>query len=121
MIIPALITATVFIVVYIVIIRPRIRTYRYVAGVQDKIDSGAVEGWAWIWAKLDGFKTVILSGLAGVFPMLPSLLDQLHAFTGWSAFVKQDTANMITAGLAVAAMITHAAGIESAAKAIPKG
>jgi|HubBroStandDraft_6_1064221.scaffolds.fasta_scaffold2074063_1 hypothetical protein len=115
-----IVTIGLFIIVYAVFVRPRIRVYRYVAGVQDKIDSGAVKGLALLWEKLMGFKTVILSGLAGVSPMLPPLLDELHAFTGWAAFVEQATANKIAAGFALLAMIAHATGIESAAKATPK-
>jgi hypothetical protein len=116
----ALLTIGLFIVIYVVFVRPRILVYRYVAGVQDRIDSGAVQGFGWLVEKFQGFKTVILSGLAGVIPMLPPFLDQLGAFTGWGAFIEQATANKIGAGLALLAMVTHATGIENAAKAQPK-
>lgn len=117
---PALITIVAFVLVYVIFVRPRIRVYRYIVGVQDKIDGGAVKGFGWLWEKLSGFKTVIFSGLAGITPTLPPLLDQLHAFTGWSAFVEQALANKIAAGFALLAMVFHATGIESAAKARPK-
>lgn len=117
---PALVTIAGFIIVYAMFVRPRIRVYRYIVGVQDKIDGGAVKGFGWLWGKFQGFKTVIFSSLAGVIPMLPPLFDQLQAFTGWPAFVEQATANKIAAGFALLAMIFHATGIESAAKATPK-
>ena len=116
----AIITIGLFIVVYWVFVRPRIRVYRYVAGVQDKIDRGSVQGFGWLWEKFQGFKTVILSGLAGVIPMLPPFLDQLGAFAGWGAFIEQGMANKVASGFALLAMVTHAAGVESAAKAQPK-
>lgn len=118
--IQALATIGLFIIVYVVFVRPRIRVYRHVAGVQDKIDAGTVKGFGWLREKSSGFKTVIFSGLAGVVPTLVPFLDQLREFTGWTAFVEQGTANKIGAAFALLAMITHSSGIESAAKAIPK-
>lgn len=95
----------IFILVYIFIVRPRIKTYRYVASVE---------------TMLAGYKTVILSTLAGITPMLPSMLDQLHAFSSWAVFFEQATANKIAAGCALLAMITHSIGLETAAKAEPR-
>jgi hypothetical protein len=109
-----------FILVYIFIVRPRIKTYKYVAGVLDTIDGGALKGWPLIKAELAGYKTVIFSALAGVTPVIPNLLDQLHAFTGWATFFEQGTANKVSAICAMLAMITHAVGMESAAKVEPK-
>lgn len=116
----ASVTIGFFFIVYVAFVRPRIRVYRYVAGVQDKIDGGTVKGFGWLWEKFSGFKTAIFSGLAGVIPTLPPLVDQLHTFTGWGAFVEQATANKIAAGCALLAMVTHSIGIESAAKTVPK-
>jgi hypothetical protein len=115
-----LIVVVGFILVYIAIVRPRINTYRYVAGALDDSYDPSVKGWASITAKFAGYKTVILSMSAGVVPMLPSLLDDFRDFTGWAAFLEQGTANKISAVCAMLAMITHAMGIESAAKADPK-
>lgn len=109
-----------FILVYIFIVRPRIKTYRYVAGVLDDIYNPSVKGWVAISARFAGYKTVILSALAGVVPMLPSLLDGFKDFTGWTAFLEQGTANKISAVCAMLAMVTHAVGIEDAAKVEPK-
>lgn len=117
---PAIITIGLFIGVYVAFVRPRVRVYRYVAGVQDRIKSGTLTRFGWFREKLEGFKTVILAGLAGIVPMLPQFLDQLGTFTGWSAFIEQNTANRIAAVCAVIAMVTHAAGVERAAKATPK-
>lgn len=109
-----------FAIVYAVFARPRIRVYRHVAGVQDKIDSGLAAGVELILERLKGFKTVIFSVLAGVTPALPQIFDQLRAFAGWSAFVDQPTANKLAAAFAILSMMTHAIGVESAAKAVPK-
>lgn len=109
-----------FILVYVLIVRPRIKTYKYIAGVLDGVDSRSLKGWALIKAKFAGYKTVVLSSIAGVFPMLPSALDELKDYTGWAAFLEQATANKVAAVCAALAMITHAIGLENAAKAKPK-
>lgn len=109
-----------FILVYIFIVRPRIKTYRYVAGVLDTVDKPTVGVWEFIKAKFAGYKTIILSSMAGITPMLPSILDEFKDFTGWAAFLEQTTANKVAAVCAMLAMVTHAVGVESAAKVEPK-
>lgn len=110
----------VFVMLYVLVVRPRIRTYKYIAHVTDIIDSGALTWWDAIRAKFLGSKTVVLSGLAGIIPGLPAFLDQIKEFTGWAAFFEQGTANKIAAACAALAMVTHAIGMESAAKSEPK-
>jgi hypothetical protein len=114
------IVVLIFIAIYIWIVRPRIKTYKYIAGILDDIDGGALHGWALVSARFAGVKTIILSSMAGIIPLLPATFDNLQSYTGWSAFFEQATANKIGAACAALSMITHAMGIESAAKSEPK-
>lgn len=106
--------------VYFAYIRPRIRAYRYLSGILDQVDWGAGSVWQRVKLAIAGFKTVLVGYAAAGTIAAPAVLDQLHQFTGWAVFFEQDTANKVAAALALVTAITHAWGVESAAKAEPK-
>ncbi len=113
-VIPALIA-----IIYIFIVRPKIKQYRAVSGIIEKADAAGASIWGKFLARLSGLKTVILGSLAALMPQLPAILNEISAFTGWHVFVSSGTADKIAAGLAAATAVTHVYGLVSAAKMIP--
>ena len=81
-VIPALIA-----IIYIFIVRPKIKQYRAVSGIIDKADAAGASIWGKFLARLSGFKTVILGLLAAMMPQLPAILDEINGFTGWHVFL----------------------------------
>jgi hypothetical protein len=81
-------------IIYVFIVRPKIKQYRAVTGVIEKADASWFQSrWYGAWyrfiARLSGLKTVILGSLAAVVPQLPPVLEEINGFTGWSAFLDQ--------------------------------
>ena len=113
-VIPALIA-----IIYIFIVRPKIKQYRAVSGILEKADAAGASIWGKFLARLSGLKTVILGSLAAIFPQLPAILDEISGFTGWHVFVTPGTADKIAAGLAAATAVTHVYGLVAAAKMVP--
>ena len=80
-VIPALIA-----IIYIFIVRPKIKQYRAVSGIIEKADAAGASIWGKFLARLSGFKTVILGMLAAMMPLLPAILNEISGFTGWHVF-----------------------------------
>ncbi|MGH7782338.1 MAG: hypothetical protein ACREO5_00615 [Candidatus Binatia bacterium] len=106
-------------IIYIFIVRPKIKQYRAVSGVIEKIDAEGASLWSKFTARIDGLKTVILGFLAAIFPQIPAFLDEINGFTGWGVFLSPGTADKIAACLAAATAITHVYGLVAAAKMVP--
>jgi hypothetical protein len=113
-VIPALIA-----IIYIFIVRPKIKQYRAVSGIIEKADAAGASIWGKFVARLSGFKTVILGMLAAMMPLLPAILNEISGFTGWHVFVSSGTADKIAAGLAAATAVTHVYGLVAAAEMVP--
>lgn len=106
-------------VIYIFIVRPKIKQYRAVSGILDKVDAHGYSWWRSILARMSGLKTVFLGSLSAIFPEVPAILEEINSFTGWDLFMSQATAGKVAAGLAAATAITHVYGLVSAAKMVP--
>ncbi|MGH6846755.1 MAG: hypothetical protein ACREC0_04735 [Methylocella sp.] len=106
-------------IIYIFIVRPKIRQYRAVSGIIEKADAAGASLWGKFLARLSGFKTIILGLLAAIFPQVPAILDEINSFTGWHAFLDSGVADKTAAVLAAATAVTHVYGLVSAAKMIP--
>jgi hypothetical protein len=113
-VIPALIA-----MIYIFIVRPKIKQYRTVSGIIEKADAAGASIWGKFLARIDGLKTVLLGSLAAIFPQVPAILDEINSFTGWNVFMASGTADKVTAGLAAATAVTHVYGLVAAAKMVP--
>ncbi len=113
-VIPALIA-----IIYIFIVRPKIKQYRAVSGIIEKADAAGASILGRLRARISGYKTVVLGSLAAIVPQLPPIIDEINGFTGWNVFLASGTADKIAAGLAAATAITHVYGLVSAAKMIP--
>jgi hypothetical protein len=113
-VIPALIA-----IIYIFIVRPKIKQYRAVSGIIEKADAAGASIWEKFRARLSGFKTVILGSLAAMMPQLPPIMDEINSFTGWHVFLDSGVAEKTAAVLAAATAVTHVYGLVSAAKMIP--
>ncbi|MGH6863649.1 MAG: hypothetical protein ACRECN_05165, partial [Methylocella sp.] len=113
-IVPALVA-----IIYIFVVRPKIKQYRAVSGIIEKADAAGASIWGKFTARLSGFKTVILGSLAAIFPQLPAILDEIDSFTGWNVFMASGTADKVAAGLAAATAVTHVYGLVAAAKMVP--
>ncbi len=113
-VVPALIA-----IIYIFIVRPKIKQYRAVSGIIEKADTAGASIGGKFLARLSGFKTVILGSLAAMMPQLPSILDEINGFTGWHVFLDSGVADKTAAVLAAATAVTHVYGLVSAAKMIP--
>jgi hypothetical protein len=104
--------------VYLGIIRPKLRQFRTVARIFDKIDaSGATQGERFkLW--LLGQKTVF-SGMIGVFvTTMPGILDQLHLID-FSMFVTPDLALRISGVIMLLMSVFHIYGMVTAAMIEP--
>jgi hypothetical protein len=113
-VIPALIA-----IIYIFIVRPKIKQYRAVSGIIEKADAAGASIWGKFCARLSGFKTIILGSLAAMMPQLPPIMDEINSFTGWHVFLDSGVAEKTAAVLAAATAVTHVYGLVSAAKMIP--
>jgi hypothetical protein len=113
-VIPALIA-----IIYIFIVRPKIKQFRAVSGIIEKADAAGASIWGKFLARLSGFKTVILGSLAAMMPQLPPIMDEINSFTGWNVFLDSGVAEKTAAVLAAATAVTHVYGLVSAAKMIP--
>jgi hypothetical protein len=113
-VIPALIA-----IIYIFIVRPKIKQYRAVSEIIEKADAAGASIWGKFCARLSGFKTVILGSLAAMMPQLPPIMDEINSFTGWHVFLDSGVAEKTAAVLAAATAVTHVYGLVSAAKMIP--
>ncbi len=116
LIIPALIA-----IIYIFVVRPKIKQYRAVTGIIAKADAQGYSAWHSFRARLSGLKTVILGSLAAMMPQLPPILEEISGFTGWHAFLSQGAADKTAAVLAAATAITHVYGLVQAANIVPIG
>jgi hypothetical protein len=114
LVIPALVA-----IIYIFIVRPKIKQYRAVSGIIEKADAAGASIWRKFLARLSGLKTVILGSLAALMPQLPAILDEVSGFTGWHVFLNSGVADKIAAVLAAATAVTHVYGLVSAAKMSP--
>ncbi|MDQ6867119.1 MAG: hypothetical protein M3178_01385 [Pseudomonadota bacterium] len=115
-VIPALIA-----IIYIFVVRPKIKQYRAVSGIIEKADAKGAPIWEKFLARLSGLKTVILGSLAALMPQLPPVMDEINGFTGWHVLLDSGVADKIAAVLAAATAVTHVYGLVSAAKTIPVG
>ncbi|MGH6842398.1 MAG: hypothetical protein ACREDV_09965 [Methylocella sp.] len=110
---------TLVAMIYIFVVRPKIKQYRAVSGIIEKADAAGASIWRKFRARMSGLKTVILGSLAAVFPQIPAILDEINGYTGWHVFLASGTADKIAAGFAAATAITHVYGLVSAAKMVP--
>jgi hypothetical protein len=117
-VIPALIA-----IIYIFIVRPKIKQYRAVSGIIEKADAAGASLWRKFLARLSGFKTVVLGLLAAIMPQLPPILDEINGFTGWHVFLDSGAADKTAAVLAAATAVTHVYGLVYSGRstARPKG
>jgi hypothetical protein len=113
-VIPALIA-----IIYIFIVRPKIKQYRAVSGIIAKADAAGASIWGKFLARLSGFKTVILGSLAAIMPQLPLIMEEINGYTGWHVFLDPGVAEKTAAIFAAATAVTHVYGLVSAAKMIP--
>ena len=113
-VIPALIA-----IIYVFVVRPKIKQYRAVSGIIEKTDAAGASIWGKSLARLSGFKTVILGSLAAMMPQLPPIMDEINGFTGWHVFLDSGVADKTAAVLAAATAVTHVYGLVSAARMIP--
>jgi len=109
----------VILVIYIFIVRPKLKQYRTITGIIDAVDAGGSPAWRQIIARLSGYKTFLLASLSAIVPQLPSILEELNSFTGWHLFLDDGAAQKISAVLAAMTAITHVYGLVSAAKVVP--
>jgi hypothetical protein len=100
--------------VYLGVIRPKLRQFRIVASVADKIDASGATGGERVKLWLLGQKTVI-SGMIGVFvTTMPGILDQLHLID-FSMFVTPDLALKISGIIMLLMSVFHIYGMVTAA------
>jgi hypothetical protein len=107
--------------VYSLIVKPKMVEAAKVLGKADTLSTKT--GIAWIWAKVDGWKTPILSSIAGIFQMvqlIPADLISEWQQLPWGGVFQSTVANKISVACAFLIAITHAVGIAKAAKATPK-
>ncbi|ACK51974.1 hypothetical protein Msil_3064 [Methylocella silvestris BL2] len=114
----ALLTAA-SLAVYFLFIRPKLKEFRVIAGILDKIDEAGLSGWQKFKLRLLGQKTW-LSGAIGVFvTVLPGALDNLH-LVDFSAFFAEEVALKISGAIMLLMTVTHIFGIVRAAQIEPK-
>ncbi len=116
---PYLVIPALVVIIYIFIVRPKIKQYRAVSGIIEKADAAGASIGRKFLARISGLKTVILGSLAALIPQLPPILDEVSGFTGWHVFLDSAAADKIAAVLAAATAITHVYGLVSAAKMTP--
>ncbi len=104
--------------VYLVVIRPKLKEFRLVAGILDKIDEAGLSRWQKFKLRLLGQKTW-LSGAVGVFvTVLPGALENLH-LVDFSAFFAEGVALKISGAIMLLMTVTHIFGIVKAAQIEP--
>lgn len=105
--------------VYLFVIRPKLRQFRFIGGIFDQIDAAGASRWNKFKLWLLGQKTPI-SGLIGVFvTTIPGVLEQLHLID-FSAFVTPDLALKISAVIMLLMSVFHIYGMVTAAMIEPK-
>lgn len=107
--------------VYSLVLRPQlVEAFQYL-GKADILASKT--GWAWLWAKLDGWKTTILALISGLAQatqfMSPDLLQDMQGLP-WGSIFEPKAANLITVVCAFLIPVTHALGLAKAAKTEPQ-
>lgn len=100
------------------------RTVIQANAIMDKpsIVSNAETLWQKIDAKLLGWKTIVLTWLAGVFGIFSQIpADTINTWTAlpWANVVDQKIAAFIAIGLTFFASFTHAIGLKQAAQSNP--
>jgi len=110
--------------VYILILKPKMTEVGAVLRKPGVLAN--TTGFGWLWEKINGWKTIILSTVAGLAQMgtlLPQFLDpSLIAewqSLPWANIVDAKMANMITLVCTFLIPITHTVGILQAAKTPP--
>ncbi|MCI0601135.1 MAG: hypothetical protein L0Y50_00705 [Beijerinckiaceae bacterium] len=111
----------VILVIYIFIVRPKLKQYRAITGIIDTIDTSGLPVWRRFMARLSGYKTFILASLSAIVPQLPPILEELNSFTDWHLFLDGGAAQKISAVLAALTAISHVYGLVTAAKIVPIG
>ncbi|PNG25517.1 hypothetical protein [Methylocella silvestris] len=111
--------STASLAVYFLLIRPKLKEFRLIAGILGKIDEAGLSGWEKFKLRLLGQKTW-LSGAVGVFvTVLPGALENLH-LVDFSAFFAEGVALKISGAIMLLMTVTHIFGIVKAAQIEPK-
>jgi hypothetical protein len=107
---------------YSLVIKPKLAEAAQVLGKSETV--AVTDGWgAWIWAKIDGWKTIIVAfigGLPQVIQLIPAEIITEWQQLPWGVVFEQSVANKISAACALLVAITHSAGILKAAKTAPQ-
>lgn len=105
----------------------------YATVVKPKLDEAAqvldkaytligLEGWHWLWGKVSGWKTIILSVISGgmqLIQLIPAeTLTDMQQFP-WGSMFEPIVANRISLVCAILIPVTHAYGVLNAAKTPP--
>jgi hypothetical protein len=105
--------------VYLGVIWPKLREFRFVTGIFDQIDAAGTGSRKRVTLWLLGQKTAI-SGMVGVFvSTMPGVLDELHV-VDFSVFVTPELALKISGVIMLLMSIFHIYGMVAAAMIEPK-
>ncbi len=110
--------ATVLLV-WFVLIRPALKSYRYTTGILDELDAATRPMWSRLLLQLKGIWSAAIGMAAALFASLPTLLDQLTGIH-WEAFFDPATVSKIIAGIALVAAVVHVWEMKGAAAIVPK-
>ncbi len=107
--------------VYAIIIKPRMDEAYQVLGKAHELNTKS--GLAWVWAKIDGWKTQILTAIVAAFQVLQLLpaetITEIQQLP-WGGLFEANVANKISLVCAFLITITHVTGIVKAAKTVPQ-
>ena len=127
MLLPFLILALLaaWIVLYWIVIRPKLMAFRYTAGIYVRIQAAEASAWSRIVLWLKGLKVMIAGVVTSALPIVPVLYDKLSG-TDWTQFFPSERAKVIGlivffAGVAgpMIMVVLHNAGLAEAAKIEP--
>ena len=122
-----LVVVVAAITLYVWFINLKMTQTAIVTGKADVVTAST--GFAKFWAILEGWKTIVVSAIAGVAQFLAALphllayldedlLKQWQALP-WATVVDAKVANLITFACALIIPVTHAAGLAKAAATVP--
>ena len=125
----------VWIVVYVVYLRPKLLSYRYTAGIMARFQAGERSFGAWLALQLRGAKSVLLtffvsgaaavkattdSTVATVNGLAPTDLDPFKDASLWHTFFSDAAVLKIISGLSIVTAMLIVKGHLAAAKAVPQ-
>lgn len=106
-------------IVYIFVIRPKVREFRSIADIRDRLESAELRPFVKFKLRLLGLKTWSVAA-AGVFvTALPGMLETLR-LVDFSAFFTPEIALKISGAIMILMSVTHVLGLVAAAKIEPK-